>query len=119
MDNPEHLLPSDPHQTVILLVDDEPMIRNVARITLEAEGYFILTASDGNEAMFISGKFPGTIHALLSDIRMPKMDGLELRKRIQKERPIIKILLMSGHVIDPVCSQNQITTGRYDILTVN
>jgi len=97
MEDPEHLRPARPDQTVILLVDDEVMVRNVARITLEADGYFILTAHDGEEALHISREFPGTIHALLSDVNMPKIDGSELRERILKERPGIKVLLMSGY----------------------
>ena len=98
MEDPEHLRPARPDQTVILVVDDEVMIRNVAHITLEADGYFILAAHDGEEALHISRKFPGTIHAVLSDVMMPKMDGLQLRERILKERPGIKVLLMSGYV---------------------
>jgi DNA-binding NtrC family response regulator len=94
----QHLLPPQPDQTVILVVDDEVMLQNAARITLEADGYFILTAHDGEEALHISREFPGTIHAVLSDVRMPKMDGILLRERILVERPGIPILLMSGYV---------------------
>jgi CheY-like chemotaxis protein len=98
VEDPEHLRPARPDQTVILVVDDEVMLRNIARIALEAEGYFILTAHDGEEALHISREFPGTIHGVLSDVRMPKMDGIQLRERILKERPGIPILLMSGYV---------------------
>ena len=98
MEDPEHLRPSRPDQTVILVVDDDVMIRNVARITLEADGYFILAAHDGEEALHISRKFPGAIHAVLSDVMMPKMDGLQLRERILTERPGVKVLLMSGQM---------------------
>ena len=68
------------------------------RITLEADGYFILAAHDGEEALHISRKFPGAIHAVLSDVMMPKMDGLQLRERILTERPGIQVLLMSGQI---------------------
>ena len=98
MEDPEHLRPSHPDQPVILIVDDDVMIRNIARITLEADGYFILAAHDGEEALHISRKFPGTIHALLCDVIMPKVDGLQLRERILTERPRIQVLLMSGYV---------------------
>ncbi len=64
MEDPEHLCPSRPDQTVILVVDDEVMIRNIAQITLETVGYFVLAAHDGEEALHISRKFPGTIHAV-------------------------------------------------------
>jgi len=101
MENPDNLRPSRPDQTVILVVDDEVMIRNIVRSLLEREGYFILAAHDGEEALHISRKFPGTIHAVLCDVRMPKMDGLELRERLLAERPGIQVLLMSGHLGSP------------------
>ena len=101
MHGPEHLRPQNPDQTVILVVDDEVLIRNIARIILEAEGYFILAADDGEEALEMSRKFPGTIHGVLSDVKMPKVDGLELAATILLERPGIKVLLMSGYVDAP------------------
>jgi len=104
MNNPENLRPSDPHQTVILIAEDEVLVRNVARIVLESEGYFILTSADGEEALSISRQFPGTIHALLSDVRMPRLDGVELRETILRERPAIRVLLMSGIVKTPAKS---------------
>jgi two-component system, cell cycle sensor histidine kinase and response regulator CckA len=98
MEDPEHLCPSRPDQKVILVVDDDVMIRNVARITLEADGYFVLAAHDGEEALHIARKFPGTIHAVLSDVMMPKIDGLQLRERILTERPGVQVLLISGQM---------------------
>ena len=56
------------------------MVRNMACIALEAEGYFVLAAGDGEQALSMSRQFPGKIHALLSDVKMPNLDGLELRK---------------------------------------
>ena len=81
-----------------MVVDDEVLLRNIARIVLESEGYFILTAGNGEEALEISRQYPGIIHAVLSDVQMPKMDGLELRDRILTERSGIKVLLMSGYM---------------------
>ena len=83
-------------QTVILIADDEVLIRKIASIALEKEGYFTLACQDGEEALHISRKFPGTIHAVLCDVKMPKVNGLELREQILAERPGIKVLLMSG-----------------------
>src|SRR5579872_1244282 len=96
MNAPRHLLPAVSDQVVILLADDEPVVRNVASIVLDAEGYFVLAAADGEEALQLSRRFPGNIHLLLSDIRMPRLDGLGLRDCIAAERPATKILLMSG-----------------------
>jgi two-component system cell cycle sensor histidine kinase/response regulator CckA len=96
MQETEHLHPVHPDQTVVLIAEDEVLIRNIVRIALENEGYFVLAACDGEEALTISRAYAGLIHMLLSDIKMPRIDGLELRKQILAERPGIKILLMSG-----------------------
>jgi two-component system cell cycle sensor histidine kinase/response regulator CckA len=100
--DPRHLLPSQVARTVVLIAEDDVMVRNMACIALEDEGYFVLTAGDGEEALSMSRQFPGTIHALLSDVKMPNLDGLELRKTILTERPEIRILLMSGYTERPV-----------------
>ena len=71
-------------QTVILIADDEALIRIVARIALEKKGYFILTCQDDEEALHISRSFPGIIHAVLSDVK-PKVNGLELRENPRRE----------------------------------
>ncbi len=80
MDKAEHLCPRHPDQTVVLRAESDVMVRNVARTVLESEGYCILTAVHGEEAMTISDKFPGAIHLLLSDVRMPVMGGLGRRR---------------------------------------
>ncbi len=104
MQNPEHLRLSNSDQTVILLADDEVLIRNVARKVLQSAGYFVLAANDGEEALNISRQYPGTIHALLSDVNMPNLDGLELREQILFERPETKVMLMSGQAESPAKS---------------
>ena len=101
MNNPQSLLPSNPDQTVILVVDDEPIILNVVRIMLEKEGYLILHACDGEEALLVARRYPGTINLLLSDILMPRLDGYGLRERLLVERPAVRVLMMSGQVSEP------------------
>lgn len=81
---------------VILIADDEVAIRNIARVTLEEAGYFVLTAGDGEQALNLARGFDGTIHVLVSDLVMPKLDGMALREQILRERPTAKVLLMSG-----------------------
>jgi len=85
-----------------LIAEDEGLVMTVARMALEREGYLVLTAGDGEEALDVSRKFPGSIHALVADVSMPKMDGIELRKRIVAERPGIKVLLTSAFVHTPI-----------------
>src|SRR5689334_83352 len=97
MDKPEHLQPSRPDQKVILIVDDEVMVRNIVRITLQDAGYFVLVAANGQEALSLSRKFPGTIDVVITDVLMPNLNGIELRDALQKERPGTPILFMTGH----------------------
>jgi CheY-like chemotaxis protein len=90
--------PSNPDQQVILIAEDDVVVRNIARIVLEAAGYFVLSANDGADALNISRQYPGTIHALLSDVQMPNIDGLQLRAQILSERPETRVLLMSAQL---------------------
>lgn len=87
-----------------MVVDDEEMIVNLARIALEGDGHFVLTAENGEKALELSRQFLGSIHLLVTDIVMPKMDGFELRERIVAERPGTKVLLMSGQVDSQIIS---------------
>jgi CheY-like chemotaxis protein len=97
MNDPQHLGPVLAGQVVVLVADDQALVCNIVRIALEAMGMFVLDASDGQQALELSRKFPGAIHALVSDIVMPNLDGVGLCDQIRRERPEIKLLLMSGN----------------------
>jgi two-component system cell cycle sensor histidine kinase/response regulator CckA len=92
----------DPGQTVVLVVEDEVVVRNLARMVLELEGYFVLTADNGEKALDICRRYPSIIHAAVSGVNLPEMDGRELRQRILTERPGIKVLLTWEHTVTPV-----------------
>jgi two-component system cell cycle sensor histidine kinase/response regulator CckA len=81
---------------VVLLADDELVVRSLAQSILTRAGYRVLNAVDGAHALEVSRGYPGFIDVLLTDIKMPKMDGVELSANIARERPGIKILFMSG-----------------------
>jgi len=81
---------------VVLLADDELVVRSLAQSILTREGYRVLIAVDGEHALEVSRSYSGPIELLLTDVKMPKMDGLELSGHIASERPGIKILFMSG-----------------------
>jgi two-component system cell cycle sensor histidine kinase/response regulator CckA len=81
---------------VVLLADDELVVRSLAQSILTRAGYRVLNAIDGQHALEVSRGYAGPIDVLLTDIRMPKMDGVELSNHIVKERPGIKIVFMSG-----------------------
>jgi DNA-binding response OmpR family regulator len=87
---------------VILLADDEVLIRNLVRISLDAAGFHVLAASDGLEALALSRTYPEHIDVLLTDVDMPNLDGLSLAERVKLERPDIRVLVMSGRLSSPV-----------------
>jgi CheY-like chemotaxis protein len=83
-------------KAVILVVDDEVLVRNFIQMTLTHAGYHVLTASDGVEALELSRSYHGAIDLVVSDVKMPNMMGPELAAAISKERPGIHVLLMTG-----------------------
>jgi two-component system, cell cycle sensor histidine kinase and response regulator CckA len=86
----------------ILIVDDEPTVRAVARDMLKAMGYTTLDTGDPMEALRIAREEPGTIHLLLTDVVMPVMNGRELADKIHPIRPHMKILFMSAFTSDTI-----------------
>jgi CheY-like chemotaxis protein len=86
---------------VILVAEDDSHVRDLIRQILETEGYDVLMAADGEQALQVSRTFPTTIHLLLSDVLMPKLDGMALCEQILRERPAMNVLLLSGTVDQP------------------
>ncbi|MBP2676630.1 MAG: domain S-box-containing protein, partial [Deltaproteobacteria bacterium] len=86
-----------PGTGTVLLVEDEDVVRLPAGEILRTCGYAVIEARNGKEAQLLSEAHQGKIDLLLTDVRMPKMDGLELANRMQETRPDTKILLMSGY----------------------
>jgi PAS domain S-box-containing protein len=84
----------------ILIVEDEPDVRRLARETLERLGYDVLHAADGYEALRIIEQHPDPVHLLLTDVIMPLMNGPELAKRVKSARSEITVLYMSGYTDD-------------------
>lgn len=82
----------------VLLVEDQESVRDLARQTLEAVGFEVLVTEDGEMACAIAEDPTRKFDLLLSDVVMPRMDGLELCRRFSKRLPDTPILLMSGFV---------------------
>jgi len=80
----------------ILLVEDEEVVRKLAREVLESRGYKVLDARGGEEALQICARFEGTIHLMLTDVVMPRMSGRTLADKIVESRPDVRVLFMSG-----------------------
>ena len=81
----------------VLLAEDEPRLRNLVCEALQRQGYTVLVARDGAEAMRLSEQYLGPIHILLSDVVMPGMSGRQLADRLAPVRPEIRVVYMSGH----------------------
>ena len=84
----------------VLLAEDDPDLRPSLARTLNDHGYVVISDANGFEALAAAQSYKSPINLLLTDFEMPKMNGLELASRIQKERPGIKVLMMSGAVLD-------------------
>ena len=80
----------------ILLVDDEEPLRAFLKRGLELDGHAVTTATDGGDGLDRLGEAGGAFDLLLTDIRMPMMDGIALAKVAKREHPDLTILLMTG-----------------------
>ena len=89
------------HETV-LLAEDEHAVRQLSIQSLERNGYRVIAAASGEDALALASTFDGTIHLLLTDVVMPGMKGPELAARLRALRPGVKVLLMSGYAADVV-----------------
>lgn len=79
----------------ILVVDDEPAVRELLQIHLTEHGYHVTTAATGAEALRIANHQP--IHIIVSDLILADTDGIELLKRLKKSRPRLPVIMMSGY----------------------
>lgn len=80
----------------ILVVDDNHDIRGFAKKFLEIAGYAVVTAADGEEGIRLYQRYQSSIVLLLTDVRMPNINGLELAERVQRIDSKLPVLLMSG-----------------------
>jgi two-component system, cell cycle sensor histidine kinase and response regulator CckA len=95
---PEEKLPAVPGGSeTVLIVEDEAGVRELACQFLRVKGYNVLEADSGLDALDIARRHTGTIHLLLSDMVMPKMNGGDLAARLKAIRPEIRIAFMSGY----------------------
>lgn len=73
---------------------------------MQQEGYFVLSAAGGHEGLELSGRYPGSIDLVITDVQMPRLNGTDLCAHLLEERPGIKVLLMSGADMREIVSQN-------------
>lgn len=80
----------------MLIVEDEPVIRRLLRLTLEGADYTVIEAVDGVDAVELLDTGQHRVSAIVSDITMPRMDGLALVERLEIAHPTLPIILASG-----------------------
>jgi PAS domain S-box-containing protein len=95
----------------VLLVEDDPGMRDVSRRILEDAGYGVLVAAEGNEAIQIAADESLHIDVLLTDVVMPNMLGKEVAERIRAARPDIAVLFMSGYAQPVLTSRGTLDAG--------
>jgi two-component system cell cycle sensor histidine kinase/response regulator CckA len=103
--------PGEGKETV-LLVEDEDTVRVMARKALQMSRYQVLEARDGSDALGVSGKWPGTIDLLVTDVVMPRLGGRQLADCLATLRPSMKVLYMSGYIDDAVIRESILETGK-------
>jgi CheY-like chemotaxis protein len=84
----------------ILLVEDEPALRLMVSELLADEGYEVLQAEEGRQALEVASRHDGPIHLLVSDLVMPRMGGRELAERLVAARPQTRVVFVSGYGAD-------------------
>ena len=95
----------------ILLLEDEDMVREITRRMLQKEGYLVLTASSGSEALLIGEQHKGAIQLILSDVVMPDMSGPETVGGLRPMHSEAKVLYMSGHTENAIVHHKVLDPG--------
>jgi signal transduction histidine kinase/CheY-like chemotaxis protein len=95
----------------ILLVEDNPQVRNLAGTILRRQGYELLAAESGDHAMKILAAHDGPVDLLLTDVVMPDMNGKDLYWRISEKHPDIKVLYMSGYSGNVIAQRGVLEEG--------
>jgi two-component system cell cycle sensor histidine kinase/response regulator CckA len=98
---------------LVLVVDDEPSIRNMSATMLSRHGYRVLTAGDGAEAISLFTPRANEIRVVITDVSMPNVDGATLAAVIRKLNPAIKIIAVSGLGVGQGESPAQIFTQTF------
>jgi DNA-binding response OmpR family regulator len=94
------------NQFVVLVADDDVLVRNLVTILLQRGGYVVLAAADGQEGLELSRNYPGRIDLVITDMKMPRLNGMDLVGHLLIERPGIKTIVMSGSEMNEIVSQN-------------
>jgi hypothetical protein len=95
----------------ILLVEDEDAVRRIVESALRRQGYRVIAAQNGGEALLLCEQHEGTIDLLVTDVVMPQMSGPQLARRLATARPGMKVLCMSGYTDDSIVRHGVLPSG--------
>jgi PAS domain S-box-containing protein len=95
----------------VLVVEDQPEVRKLTLAMLESQGYRLLEAASGSEALSLCERYPEPIHLLITDVVMPGMTGRELAMRLLALRPSLKTLYTSGYTANTIAHEGVLDPG--------
>ncbi len=99
----------------IMVVEDDEAVRNLIRSVLTENGYRLLEARQGREALEMARKTSQPIHLLLTDVIMPEMSGGELAQQIRRHFPDVKVIFISGYTDNVVLREGRLNPGEHFI----
>lgn len=88
--------PGEETKPVVLVVDDEIVVRNAIATYLYRAGYTVISAAHGLEALELSRAYPDRVHLLITDVDIPRMSGFDLCEHLKRERPGMRVMILSG-----------------------
>jgi two-component system, cell cycle sensor histidine kinase and response regulator CckA len=108
---PEHSLATG--RESILIVEDEQAVRTLISGMLRQQGYDVIEASDGDDALRTVKHATGSVHLLITDLVMPRLGGSDLAQRLRVQRPHVKVLYISGYSDDTLLRQEGLPVGAH------
>ena len=102
----------------ILVAEDDPAVRALATDMLREHGYTVLAAADGEEALLVAECHAAPIHLLLTDVMMPRMNGLELARAFGSIRPHARVLYMTGYAEMPAAADGIIVQKPFSVFVL-
>jgi two-component system, cell cycle sensor histidine kinase and response regulator CckA len=103
--------PSVPVRETIFFVEDDGAVRSMARSVLASQGYQVLEAPNGAEALLQASLYQAPLHLLVTDVVMPGMNGPQLAQAIKESHPEIKVLFLSGFTDEILAAQGLLEKG--------
>lgn len=102
---------SEKGKETILLVEDEPAVRELARMVLSEQGYTVIEAQNSEDAVRLAGRHGSEIHLLLTDVVMPGMSGHDLAKHLTALYTNLRVLYMSGYTYNVIAENGTLEEG--------